>query len=204
LYDGIRDVSELSWRRIWALATLTIREAVRRKALLVFVIFGVLFMFGSWFLTSADEKADIQIERHVVFVFTAVSWLVLPVILMLACWESPRHQGPLDAYGGHQAGASYRGVLGRMLGFSLVATVIVALMESSVISGSTVRSRGTSMTGWCARFRIYGRLSFLDRQGEPTKSGINVGDVWTFRSYIEGSTKGVGHLGISIILASPR
>ena len=36
---------------------------------------------------------------------------------------------------------------------------------------------------------IYGRLSFLDRQGEPTKSGINVGDVWTFRSYIEGSTK---------------
>ena len=53
------------------------------------MIFAVLFMFGSWFLTSAGEKADIQIQRHVVFVFTAVSWLVLPVVLMLACWGIP-------------------------------------------------------------------------------------------------------------------
>ena len=36
LFEGVRDVSDfdLSWRRIWALSTLTIREAIRRKALL--------------------------------------------------------------------------------------------------------------------------------------------------------------------------
>src|SRR4051794_39581987 len=50
LVDGIRDVADLSARRIWALAMLTVREAVRRKALLVFVVFAILFMFGSWFL----------------------------------------------------------------------------------------------------------------------------------------------------------
>jgi hypothetical protein len=44
---------------------------------------------------------------------------------------------------------------------------------------------------------VYGSLLFLGREGEPSydqndpdKSiGINVGDIWTFRSYIEGGTK---------------
>src|SRR5262245_60996339 len=81
--SAIKDVSEISFRRVWALATLTAREAIRRKALLVFGVFALLFMFGSWFLEAPGEKADIQIERHVVFVFTAISWLVLPVVLML-------------------------------------------------------------------------------------------------------------------------
>ncbi|HEV8003848.1 MAG TPA: hypothetical protein VGP63_28540, partial [Planctomycetaceae bacterium] len=89
LFSAIRDISEISVRRVWALAILTAREAIRRKALLVFGLFAVLFMFGSWFLAGTGEKADIQIQSHVVFVFTAISWLVLPVVLMLACWGIP-------------------------------------------------------------------------------------------------------------------
>jgi hypothetical protein len=190
LFDGIRDVSELSSRRIWALATLTIREAVRRKALLVFVIFGVLFMFGSWFLTSADEKADIQIERHVVFVFTAVSWLVLPVVLMLACWGIPED---IKARSIHTVVTKpvrrIELVLGRMLGFSLVATIIVVVMGVVGYVWIDRQIPRNIHDRLVCKVPIYGRLSFLDRQGEATKSGINVGDVWTFRSYIEGSTK---------------
>ena len=129
LYEGLRDIAELSLRRIWAIAMLTFREAIRRKALLVFGIFAVLFMFGSWFLTSADEKADIQIERHVVFVFTAVSWLVLPVVLMLACWGIPED---IKARSLHtvvtKPARRVEVVLGRMLGFSLIATLIVGVM----------------------------------------------------------------------------
>ncbi|HUE17577.1 MAG TPA: PDZ domain-containing protein [Planctomycetaceae bacterium] len=190
IYEGVRDVSELSWRRIWALSMLTIREAVRRKALLVFVIFGVLFMFGSWFLTSADEKADIQIERHVVFVFTAVSWLVLPVVLMLACWGIP---DDIKARSMHTVVTKpvrrVEVVLGRMLGFSLVATGIVAVMGSVGFIWIYRQIPQNIHDRLVCKVPIYGKLTFLDRQGEPTKSGINVGDVWTFRSYIEGSTK---------------
>ena len=47
LFGAIRDVSEISVRRVWALAMLTAREAIRRKALLVFGLFALLFMFGS-------------------------------------------------------------------------------------------------------------------------------------------------------------
>jgi hypothetical protein len=39
-----------------------------------------------------------------------------------------------------------------------------------------------------ARMPIYGKLSFLDRTGKPTDKGINVGNEWTYRSYIEGGT----------------
>ena len=39
-----------------------------------------------------------------------------------------------------------------------------------------------------ARVPIYGNLSFLDRAGKPTDKGVNVGNEWTYRSYIEGGT----------------
>ena len=37
-----------------------------------------------------------------------------------------------------------------------------------------------------ARVPIYGKLIFIDRAGQPAEKGINVGNEWTYRSYIEG------------------
>ncbi len=190
LYEGFRDVAELSLRRIWAIASLTVREAVRRRILYVFAIFAVLFMFGEWFLTSAGEKVDIQIERDVVFVFKAISWPVWLVLLLVACFGIPED---IKARSLHtvvtKPARRIEVVLGRMLGFSLIATFIMALMG---VVGYVWIDRQISAENHdrlVCKVPIYGKLSFLDRQGEPTKSGINVGDVWTFRSYIEGSTK---------------
>jgi hypothetical protein len=39
-----------------------------------------------------------------------------------------------------------------------------------------------------ARVPVYGKLSFLDRSGRPAEKGINVGNEWMYRSYIEGGT----------------
>ena len=39
-----------------------------------------------------------------------------------------------------------------------------------------------------ARVPHYGKLHFKDRSGEPTARGINVGNEWTYRSYIDGAT----------------
>ncbi|HEV3345322.1 MAG TPA: hypothetical protein VG125_33400, partial [Pirellulales bacterium] len=39
-----------------------------------------------------------------------------------------------------------------------------------------------------ARVPVYGKLSFLDRSGRPADKGINVGNEWLYRSYIEGGT----------------
>jgi hypothetical protein len=35
---------------------------------------------------------------------------------------------------------------------------------------------------------LYGKLRFLDRKGEPAEKGVNTGDEWTYRSYVEGGT----------------
>ncbi|HXY32737.1 MAG TPA: hypothetical protein VEI07_00835 [Planctomycetaceae bacterium] len=190
LVGAVKDISELSARRIWALAMLTAREAIRRKALLVFGVFALLFMFGSWFLSTPGEKADIQIQRHVVFVFTAISWLVLPVVLMLACWGIPED---IKARSMHTVVTKpvrrIEIVLGRMLGFSMIATLIVAVMSVAGYIWIDRQVTKDAHAQLLCKVPIYGKLSFLDRQGQPATAGINVGDVWTFRSYIEGSTK---------------
>lgn len=39
-----------------------------------------------------------------------------------------------------------------------------------------------------ARVPMYGKLRFLDRMGEPSQRGINVGNEWAYRSFIDGAT----------------
>ena len=39
-----------------------------------------------------------------------------------------------------------------------------------------------------ARLPHYGKLSFLDRAGRPTNKGLNVGNEWTYRTYLEGGS----------------
>lgn len=40
-----------------------------------------------------------------------------------------------------------------------------------------------------ARVPIYGKLQFFNQAGQPVEKGINVGNEWTYRSYIEGGTR---------------
>ena len=43
-----------------------------------------------------------------------------------------------------------------------------------------------------ARVPVLGFLRFLDRSGQPSERGINVGHEWSYRSYIEGGTLAAG------------
>ena len=37
--------------------------------------------------------------------------------------------------------------------------------------------------------RIYGKLRFTDQDGKPADKGVNVGNIYEYRSYVEGETK---------------
>lgn len=54
--------------------------------------------------------------------------------------------------------------------------------------GQTEYRVGPALGQLKARVPVYGTLSFLDRSGRPTDKGINVGNEWSYRSYIEGGT----------------
>ena len=109
LRRGFRELVLVSPRRVWAITQLVIRESVRRKALLVFVVFALLFMFGSWFLSESGERPGLQAAVHITFVLKAIAFLTIPVVLLLGVLGiASRHQAALAAHGRHQTGPAER------------------------------------------------------------------------------------------------
>lgn len=186
----VGDLFSLSPRRIFALAQLTFREAVRRKALMVFVVFAILFMFAGWFLSSSNLAPEFQVKIYVSFVLRAISWLVLPVVLLLACWGIPEdiRQRSMHTVVVKPA-RRLELVIGRMLGYSFVALVVLSVM--GVVGWGWIKRQlpVAAKSQLICRQPVRGALTFLDREGVPTDKGINVGDVWMFHSFIEGATK---------------
>jgi len=99
----LRDILSMSPTRVLAIARLTLKESIRRKTLMLFVIFAVLLMFGGWFLSSGNSREELQTGVQIWFLLTAISWLVLPAVMFLACWSIPEDDsGTFPAHCGDQ------------------------------------------------------------------------------------------------------
>ncbi|MHC4875022.1 MAG: ABC transporter permease [Planctomycetota bacterium] len=185
---GFVDVFAISPRRVFAIAQLAFRESIRRKALLVFVVFAALFMFGGWFMEADDARPDLHLRNLVAFVFFAMSWLVLPIVVLLSCWGLPEdiRLRSLHTVVTKPVRRS-EVVLGRMVGFSAVGTVIIVLM--SVVGYGWIMRHVTQNASLFCRVPVYGDVSFLDHTGQPKEKGVNVGDIVMTRSFIAGGTK---------------
>jgi hypothetical protein len=262
------DLMRLSARRVWALARLAVQEAVRRRIVIGFVLFLLLLLFAGWYLDPGSVNPS-RLYLH--FVLTTTSYLMLPLMLLLSSFSLPTdiRSKTIHTVVTKPVRASEI-VLGRILGFSLVAGGLLVLM--SIISyifvvrgldhtheitgemaaeairqaqaggpkdigvmtsrvhnhrhailwrpaegaGATQPEQQPQGTFWLAmeqghthrviqrpdgtlavgppegnliaRVPLYGKLRFLDRQGRPADKGINVGEEWEYRSYIEGRT----------------
>jgi drug/metabolite transporter (DMT)-like permease len=70
-----------------AMALLSFRESVRRRVLLVvFAVFGVLLMFGGWFL---DPATDHPARLYLSFVMTSSAYLVILLAVFLSIFSIP-------------------------------------------------------------------------------------------------------------------
>lgn len=194
---GVVDILGTSPRRCMALTRLTFREAWRRKTLWVFAVFAVLFLFAGWFLADVTVDADLQVKNYVSFVLRTISWLILPVVLLLSCWGLPED---IKARSLHTVVTKpvrrHEIVLGRILGFCGIGGFVLAVMSIVGyvwINRQLPEAVGSQLT---ARVPVFGELSFVDNegkgndtQGKALTAGINVGDEDMFRSFIEGNTK---------------
>lgn len=189
LAQGVVDLARVSPGRIGAIAQLTFREAIRRKALLVFVIFAVLFMFAGWFLGGTSQRANEQVRVFVAFVLTTISFLILPVALLLACWGIPEdiRRRSLHTVVTKPVRRSEI-VLGRMLGYVGINTVILVVMGLVGFFWIDRQVAGDAEAALVSRVPIFGSLTYLDAEGKPSK-GKNVGDIWEHRSYVQGATR---------------
>lgn len=184
------DIVQISPRRVGAITRLTFLEAIRRRALLVFVVFAVLFMFAGWFLSGGTLVPDFQVKLYVSFVLRAIAWLVLPVALLLSCWGIPEDikQRSLHTVVTKPV-RRLEVVLGRMLGFGLINTLVLLVMAVAGYVWLQQQIDDEARAELTCRRPVFGQLTFLDREGKPAARGINVGDLWEYRSYIEGATR---------------
>jgi magnesium-transporting ATPase (P-type) len=86
LFGGASDLMRLSPRRVGALASLAIKESLRRRVWVSLVVFGLILLFASWYLgTNNREPARLYLS----FVTTATSYLILLLSLVLAAFSLP-------------------------------------------------------------------------------------------------------------------
>ena len=249
---GLRDVFSISPRRIWALARLAIQESLRRRVMVGFAVFVLILLFAGWFL---DTQTPNPATLYISFVLTATTYLVLLMALFLSVFSLPTDIKNKTIYTiVTKPVRPGEIVLGRILGFSLIGTMMLAVMgvssyffvvrllnhqhdveiaslepvpNSEDLTGRTtleqshrhqitIDTNGKGSTDivqghwhevdpkpsgdqttyvvgppqgmFMARVPAYGNLKFKDRAGAAMSKGVNVGNEWKYRSFIEGGT----------------
>jgi ABC-type transport system involved in multi-copper enzyme maturation permease subunit len=255
LRNAVVDLVGMSPRRVWALARLVIKESIRRRIVVVFAVFIVILLFAGWYL---DQESIDPARLYLNFVLTATTYLVLLLALFLSSQSLPTDikNHTLYTVVTKPVRAS-EVVLGRVVGFTIITTVLLAVMGSIsyvfVVRGlahtheltaddlhgtgksgelrgltsdvkhhrhhvivKTTRSGhsevvepeqrhthaltitgGGSATTYTlgpaegmlqARVPLFGTVQFFDRTGMPVAKGVNVGDEYQRRSYVEGAS----------------
>jgi ABC-type transport system involved in multi-copper enzyme maturation permease subunit len=177
----VRNLSQLRFRRIYALAKLSFKEAVRRRA--VYACSGVLLvvLFGSWFIQT--KPAD-QVRTYVGVVYAAMTFLLLFVAVLLASFSIPTDikQQTIHTVVTKPV-ERFEVLLGRFLGFLALMTLVLVLMTGvSLLYVLREVNPEAAAESLKARVPLYGELEF-ENTGDRRK-GTNVGREWDYRSYI--------------------
>ena len=124
--NGVRELWETSPRRVWALAQLAMKEAWRRRVVVALVVFFIILIFASWFLKKDHQDPA---KLYISFVLTAITYLVLGIALLMSAFSLPADFKSKTIYTivtkPVRAGEI---VMGRTLGFTLVGTILLAIM----------------------------------------------------------------------------
>ena len=124
--DAYNDVAGMSSRRVGALAWLAVKESIRRWVIVVFGVFIVILLFAGFFLDPASTDPA---RLYLSFVLTSTMYLILLLALFLSTLSLPAdiRNRTLHTVVTKPVRASEI-VLGRMLGFAVVGTAMLACM----------------------------------------------------------------------------
>ena len=212
------DVTQLSGRRVWAITWHAVIESLRRRILVVFGVFALLFLFAGWYLPSRPTE---QVRVYVSFVMMSSMLIAMIAVVLLAAMSLP---GDIRSQTIHTVVTKpirrLEIVLGRVLGFTIVASALLLVMglfsyiylirsvngslkaldrqlQRAVEQGDVqhqaqleddIEQIRSKMT---ARVPIRGQLVFRNQRGEFKATSHSVGDPGddvVFRSYIAGNT----------------
>lgn len=178
--------TRVSFGRIWAVARLSWKEAIRGRVIWVFGAMAIVFLFADWFVPA---KAEDQLRTYVRVVYWSMTPLFLLTAALLGAFSIPNDvmnnsihtivTKPVE---------KIEVVLGRFLGYAALLTIglfaVSALSLIYVVRGVNEEAAFESLK---ARVPIYGGLRFVGTKS-PLE-GESVGREFTHRSYITGPTK---------------
>ena len=120
------DFFHVSLRRMMAIARLAVQEAIRKRVIVVFAVFVLLLLFGGWFL---DVESTHPARLYLSFVLTASTYLVLGLAMFLSAFSLPNDIKNRTIYTVvTKPVRSHEIILGRIIGFIFVGTVLLVLM----------------------------------------------------------------------------
>src|SRR5262245_4833052 len=156
----VRDFFRLRWRRIWALAKLSFKEAIRRRVVWAFMVFFLIFLFpASWI----PDKPENELRKTINVIYYGMTPLLVLIALLLASFSIPNDiknqtihtivTKPVERF---------EIVMGRFLGYALLLLAELAVLTTLslfyVVRGVTPEAAEES---YRARVPVYcDRLAF--------------------------------------------
>jgi hypothetical protein len=172
----------LRWRRIWAMARLSFKEAIRSRVVLIFGAMIPVFLFAAWFIPYKPED---QVRNYVFLLYVSMVILFFMTSSLLGALGIPTD---VKSQAIHtivtKPVEKFEIVLGRFVGYAVLVTIGLAVVGAAsmlyMVRGITDEAKQESYT---ARVPLYGKLDYV---GTKDKRGENVGRVYDIRGYITG------------------
>src|SRR6516162_5840501 len=175
---GIDFATRIGWWRIWAIARLSWKEAVRGRVIWVFGTMALVFLFADWFVPA---KAEDQLRAYVRVVYWSMTPLFLITAALLGSFSIPNDvrnntihtivTKPVE---------KFEIVIGRFLGYAALLTigllVVSGLSLIYVIRGVNEEAEQES---YKARVPVFGKLQFAGTKSR--ERGDSVGREWAYR-----------------------
>ncbi|MGA2255157.1 MAG: hypothetical protein ABSG53_10885, partial [Thermoguttaceae bacterium] len=195
------DIARMSPGRVFALAWLAVRESLRRRVVVVFVVFVVLILFAALFIKK-DSLHPGQLYIQVVLNFTIYLSMLFSLVLSALSLPADIRDRTLHTVVTKPV-RKLEIVLGRVLGFVFVGSLLLAGI-GLISYGFTVRSlnhtheltadmlkpeplpgnRGTLLRGTTSRKHAHEHEVVIDPSGEAT---VEVEKDHTHDLYVSGS-----------------
>jgi ABC-type transport system involved in multi-copper enzyme maturation permease subunit len=175
------NLQTLRFRRIFALAKLSFKEAIRSRVLYAFSFLLVLFLFGSWFI---PHKPEDEVRSYVGVVYWVMKVLLLVAAVVLTAFSLPKdiRQQTIHTIITKPV-ERFEIILGRFLGFASLMTLVLLIMTTlSVLYVLRSIDPEAAEETLKAREPLYGELRYENTS--DTNKATNVGREWDYRSYI--------------------
>ena len=176
----------LRWGRIYALAKLSYKEAVRRRVVWVFLSILVLYLFPArWFF---QEKPEDELKSIIGVTTRGMNVQLIAVGLLLAAFSIPTDIKNLTIHTiVTKPVERFEIVLGRFFGYLGLITIALVLMTvfGLLLINAGNLSHEAEAESMRARVARYGDMEFRSKKAADF-TGVDVGREDVYRRYIAG------------------